>query len=247
MKISLYLRDDHDLPLGKTLAQCAHAMNRVFIDRMIVQYNDGEVSLIPTQQAREAIIHLKDIDIDILRVPHEELISLVENSDNYVVDHGKTCFDEPTLTIGWTTEGLGKPVPPETRYATTLNSPQFKQPILVNRANKDKDPDQVLKEGAITSTQVLLDAFDLVTGQIDLIEDDPLLNWIANGMGKTVIGVKKESHYIEHVTFMEQEESNGFVETFNEQGPLLMAYYPVEVDRIERYTRTSRTQLLNSL
>lgn len=244
MNIQLFVRNDINMPLGKIGAQCAHALNKAVLDRLSASQSDQLTTLTPTVQLREIIRNFSDLEINIKYGDLEYIQSSAESDTAFILDRGRTVFKEPTITVSWATTGWGD-VASNTLPFNSGNIP-FKQPIFVNRSNNLLDEFEVIKAAARASTTILISLMDS-NGEINLKHDDPMLSWLQNGFGKTVVGCKKSSHFETCITRLREEQGFKNTEVSNEKGVFLLAHYPISSEDIEQYTRGKHTRLLDKL
>ncbi|MEH0790856.1 hypothetical protein KW882_00985 [Vibrio parahaemolyticus] len=244
MKIQLFVRNDISMPLGKICAQCAHALNKAVLDRLSARQTEQLTTLSPTNQLRDIISRFNEVEISIEYGDLDHILSSAESDTAFIRDRGRTVFNEPTITVSWATSGWGEPVTDSLPFNS--GDIPFKQPIFVNRSNKLVDESDVIKAAASASTTILVSLSD-EKGNIKLKNDDPMLSWLQNGFGKTVVGCKKASHFDSCIAKLRDEQGFMNTEVSNDKGTFLLAHYPISSEVIELYTRNKYTRLLDNL
>lgn len=248
MKITIFVRNDIEMPLGKRAAQVAHALNAACLDRMKAERQENFVLLHPTKAMQAVAKNFDNLEVVIEYGDLNHIESNAEHPAAMIKDRGRTVFNEPTVTVSWATSGWGNIVPKEDRLPFNAGEIPYKQPIFVNRAAPELTEGIVLVEVARASTLTLLNELKHTEWSVISLEiESPFLEWLQRGFGKTVVGCKKYSYYEKATAPLRDIGSHCLVEySAGGQGAIL-AYPPLRSEQIESYTRTKFTRLLDNL
>ncbi|MCY9861427.1 hypothetical protein OTK49_02700 [Vibrio coralliirubri] len=248
MKITLFVRNDIEMPLGKAAAQCAHALNAACLDRMQAEQQEHFVILRPTEAMRAVAKEFEHLEVVIEYGDLHHIESNAEHPLATIKDRGRTVFNEPTVTVSWTTTGWGDIVPREERLPFNSGEIPYKQPIFINRSTQSLTETTVMTEAARASTLTLLNELKHTDWNVISLErESPFLEWLQHGFGKTVVGCKKDSHYEKATAPLRELGNHCLVEYSSDDQGAIMAYTPLKSDLIEAYTRTKYTRLLDNL
>ncbi len=245
MKITLFVRNDITMPLGKICAQCAHAVNAAILQRLSSTQTETITTLTPTADVFSVLENFGNLNIQLEFGNLDFVLQSAESDEAYIQDKGLTVFNEPTITVSWKTHNWGDTV--NDRLPFSSENIPFKQPIFVNRSNSLLDETSAIKSVAYTSSSLLATLVNRETKQITLSNDDPMCQWLQNGFGKTVVGCKKASNFNACISKLESEQGTNNAKVWNDEGITVLSHYPIASDDIEIYTKNKHARLLNSL
>ncbi|ANO35468.1 hypothetical protein A6E01_19845 (plasmid) [Vibrio breoganii] len=246
MSIKIFIRNDLDMPLGKMIAQAAHALNAAYLARFYATTSSSKVILTPTIELAKHIINRQSLPFTLIFGDEQCIRNNAESDSALIRDAGRTVFTQPTLTASWDALDLGPTTAIEDRLKFSVGDIPFKQPIIVNRQNPHLTPELAIQAGARLSTDVFLSQIDDF-GNIHLAKGSPLLEYLTNGFGKTVIGTKRTAHHIKTVEHIIDGEGGTPFETQIGEIQAVSVFAPIASGKIEEYTKTKLTRLLDSL
>lgn len=166
--VSIFTRNDLDIPLGKWLAQVSHAYGMALINV------NGPSRPWPELSLPNIEIHPK---------PYTEVKAMASNGGVMIIDNGLTCFQgkTPTCASFWNGTKISLPPRPDENANT-----RYRQGIFCFRKTTMTEI-ELMKQVAIASTAVWL--------KPQHQHCPTLAAWLNTDFGKLCLGTKKASAF----------------------------------------------------
>lgn len=237
--ITIHIRKDIKMPLGKTIAQASHALGLLFIQRCSVVYESDD-SIALSHPSDEIMDYCYAQFIDIKWTTEDKIAQL--EGPAIITDSGRTIFKEPTLTAAATTVHPSRP-----RFAFTKRTEdiEYKQGFFIDRVavlNSNISNEELIASAAVSSLKCLTQLFD-TSGEAILSKNSALYEWLTSLFGKTVVGTKKPTKYDGMVTLIGREHA---ISAIN-KGAHNVGFVtePIKASTLEIHTKSRTFRLLD--
>lgn len=242
--ISIYVNNDLDMPIGKVAAQVSHSLGMKLMELCSVLSEDNDTVRL---QVHDHGLFLGKTELEIIDQINLNFVSgdefnshATDISTVTVIDNGLTCFNNqktPTVVLKCSqgevqNEGL--------RLQFDVDKGcDFKQGLFVDRNAFSSEEILVVTTAVASLKKMLVDLVD-DENNLTIEKSSPWFGWLTTAFGKTVVGTKKNSKFLE---VKEQMETLGW-SCLESDCCGVIATVPMKSDELQKLTRYKSFRLI---